>query len=370
MSTRAGWESAFANADPCHFPHLVFDHVASPAYETFSSVLSVPNVEEYCSDTEELNRDDWYKFAFALLLKTYVRTNGTSCGLLTGSQSIKGNGLKQEAHFLMVDWDESATLLDNSQKLTTVPLTGPDGVIIGRDFHEFESERGLKQFNTTLCLTHDGRQTHTPPNVFNSELVFTVENSVSEAKSDEIKVTLYYSTNLLDEWCAQNVLSTFESVLSNLATKFNCPLDSINLISARNEQLINTWNAKVPPPAHQTLNEIFGNVFRKYENKEVVYTSDGCFTYGELDDLSTILAVRLMQMGLKPNMVVPICMDKSRWVTCAMTAVWKAGGAITAMDPTHPNDRLLLMNWIARVTRYMKNIEFRLWVFQLSDLTL
>ena len=99
MSTRAGWESAFANADPCHFPHLVFDHVASPAYETFSSVLSVPNVEEYCSDTEELNRDDWYKFAFALLLKTYVRTNGTSCGLLTGSQSIKGNGLKQEAHF-------------------------------------------------------------------------------------------------------------------------------------------------------------------------------------------------------------------------------------------------------------------------------
>ena len=37
---------------------------------------------------------------------------------------------------------------------------------------------------------------------------------------------------------------------------------------------------------------------------------------------------------------MPICMDKSRWGTVAMTAVWKAGGALTSMDPTHPDERL------------------------------
>ncbi|PYH94185.1 hypothetical protein BO71DRAFT_399063 [Aspergillus ellipticus CBS 707.79] len=57
----------------------------------------------------------------------------------------------------------------------------------------------------------------------------------------------------------------------------NSPLESVNLISARDEQLIHTWNAKLPPPAHQTLNEHFEKVFHDNVTKEVVYTSDGCF---------------------------------------------------------------------------------------------
>lgn len=328
-----------SNMDTCHFPNLVLAHASSSTYETYSSLLSLPKIAKYGFVTEALSKDDLCKFVFALLLKTYVGTDVILYGLLTASKSPETT---PKAQFLRADFDDSNTLLDNSRKLTTIPLnTGSDHEIIPEEFHELESQLGFKPFNTTLYLSRHGLKIDPSHNAFNSELVFCVENGVPEATSDDqAKITLYYSANLLDKWCAQNVVSTFESILSNFVTNFNGPLGGINLISARDKQIINTWNAEVPPPAHQTLNENFEKVFRNHENKEVVYTSDGCLTYGELDDLSTILAVRIMKFGLKPNMIVPICMNKSRWVTCAMTAVWKAGGAITAMDPTHPDDRL------------------------------
>lgn len=342
MSSREELVSALAGVDPCHFPSLVFDRVSLPVNETYSSLLSLPKIVQQESATQALNRDELCKFAFVLLLKTYIRTDSTSCGLLTCSQSNTKDVLRPSmAHLFRGDFDTATTLFDNFQKLMSIPLTGSDGEIIGRHFRELESQAGIKHFNTTLCLTHFGLDEQPFENVFDSEMVLRIERDTPDAVSKNIfKVTLHYSTNLLDQWCAQNVLYTFESILSAIATNSDCLLESVNLISARDEQLIHNWNAKVPPPAHQTLNEHFEKVFCDNVDKEVVYTSDGCFTYGELDDLSTILALRLMQLGLLRNMVVPICMNKSRWGTCAMTAVWKAGGALTTMDPTHPDDRL------------------------------
>ena len=342
MSSGKELVSAVADVDPCYFPSLVYDRVSSPTNETCSSWLSFPETVQQESATRAFDRENLCKFAFALLLKSYVRTDSISYGLLTGLISNTTDVPRPPmAHFLRANLDVANTLFDNFKKIIIVPLTESEGEMIGSHFRETEIQAGFKHFNTTLCLTQ--KISHEQPfeNSFDSDIILHVESGVLEAASnDQVKVTLHYSTALLDQWCAQNILYTFETILSVIATNMNRLLDSVNLISACDEQLIHTWNAKVPPPAHQTLNEQFEKVFRDNMNKEVVYTSDGCFTYGELDDLSTVLAVRLMQLGLKRNMVVPICMNKSRWGTCAMTAVWKAGGALTTMDPTHPDDRL------------------------------
>src|SRR5271170_1215182 len=83
MSSREELVNALANVDPCHFPSLLYDRVSSPANEIYSLRLSLPKIVQQESATQALNRDDLCKFAFALLLKTYIRTDSTSCGLLT-----------------------------------------------------------------------------------------------------------------------------------------------------------------------------------------------------------------------------------------------------------------------------------------------
>ncbi|KAK6835701.1 hypothetical protein RU639_002249 [Aspergillus parasiticus] len=323
MPSQEDLARALVDVDPCHFPRLLPDRVDSPTTETHSSWLRLP-------ETRELGGDDLYTFAFALLLKAYIRSDSISCGLLTSSQSSTP-GLPI-AHLLRADFDLSTPLFDNSQKLVCIPLTRAD------DFREYEDQAGFKYFNATIDLTHLDLHEKPFENPFRSEIVLCVDSDT--AYTGQVKATLHYRTDLLDRWCAQNVLATFESILSTISSNIDDLLSSVSLISSRDLQRIYSWNTNLPTPARQTLNEHFEKVFQSNVNKEAVYTSDGCFTYSELDDLSSVLAVRLTQLGLKRNMIVPICMNKSRWATCAMTAVWKSGGAVTTMDPAYPDERL------------------------------
>ncbi|KAG8408240.1 putative NRPS-like protein biosynthetic cluster [Metarhizium acridum] len=67
---------------------------------------------------------------------------------------------------------------------------------------------------------------------------------------------------------------------------------------------------------------------------------DGDWTYAELDEVSTRLADYLIDKGVKPDVIVPLCFEKSRWTPVAQLAVMKAGGASLAMDAAQPVERL------------------------------
>lgn len=73
---------------------------------------------------------------------------------------------------------------------------------------------------------------------------------------------------------------------------------------------------------------------------EAVRAWDATFTYRELDLHSTRLAYHLAQLGVKEEVIVPLCFEKSAWVVVAMLAVLKAGGAFVPLDPAHPPARL------------------------------
>ncbi|KAI1189235.1 nonribosomal peptide synthetase 6 [Nemania serpens] len=340
-----------ADVEPCHFPSLLYDRGTAPAHETFSSRLALPKILREESAFGAFDRDDLYNFAFVLLLKAYLRTDSVSCGFLDEPQSTTSNAQGPlKAHILQIKCNEALTLLQNFQTLSSIAFIEPAGEIIGDCFRKAETQLGYRPFNTALCLTQSDIHEKAFGKLFDSGLVFHVKTGTSDIPGDHVQVTLHYSTDLLDEWCAQNVLATFESCLSTIASSLDRPLKSVNLVSDRDEKLIHTWNAKVPPPANQTLNAIFEKNFHDNAEKEVVYTSEGSFSYRELDDLSTILAARLLKLGLKRNSIVPVCMDKSRWGTCAMTAIWKAGGAVTTMDPSHPDERLFAIIEETRAT--------------------
>ncbi|KAF7181478.1 hypothetical protein CNMCM7691_000696 [Aspergillus felis] len=67
---------------------------------------------------------------------------------------------------------------------------------------------------------------------------------------------------------------------------------------------------------------------------------DGSFTYAELDSLSDGIASVLILLGVKPESIIPIYMQKSRWTTVAILGVLKSGGAFTLLDPSYPRSRL------------------------------
>ena len=68
---------------------------------------------------------------------------------------------------------------------------------------------------------------------------------------------------------------------------------------------------------------------------------DGSLTYRELSDLASLLAARLLDVGLKPSRdTVSICSEKSMYVVVAILGVLKAGGSFLLLDPMLPSTQL------------------------------
>jgi amino acid adenylation domain-containing protein len=67
---------------------------------------------------------------------------------------------------------------------------------------------------------------------------------------------------------------------------------------------------------------------------------NGTLTYAELDSRSSSFATYLGNKGVRPEIYVPLCMEKSSWVPVAMLGVLKAGGAFVLLDPSHPIQRM------------------------------
>ena len=67
---------------------------------------------------------------------------------------------------------------------------------------------------------------------------------------------------------------------------------------------------------------------------------DGELTYSELNQLVMGLAGRLVELGVRPDVLVPLCFEKSMWTTVTILGVLKAGGGFVLLDPSHLEQRL------------------------------
>ncbi|HLK33367.1 MAG TPA: amino acid adenylation domain-containing protein [Terriglobales bacterium] len=63
-------------------------------------------------------------------------------------------------------------------------------------------------------------------------------------------------------------------------------------------------------------------------------------TYGELDRRSTQLAAQLQRLGLGPELLAAVCLERCPAAVVAFLAVLKAGGAYLPLDCSYPAERL------------------------------
>jgi amino acid adenylation domain-containing protein len=66
-------------------------------------------------------------------------------------------------------------------------------------------------------------------------------------------------------------------------------------------------------------------------------------TYRELNEQANKVAHHLRRRGVKPNILVGVCLERSPEMIVALLAVWKAGGAYVPLDPGYPRERLSFM---------------------------
>src|SRR5579863_2116908 len=72
-------------------------------------------------------------------------------------------------------------------------------------------------------------------------------------------------------------------------------------------------------------------------------SSSQSLTYGDLEVRANQLAHHLRSLGVGPEVLVGVCLDRSPDMVTAALAVLKAGGAYVPLDPSYPAERLNFM---------------------------
>lgn len=97
------------------------------------------------------------------------------------------------------------------------------------------------------------------------------------------------------------------------------------------------------PVTKRFVHEMFSQTAAKYPEADAVIIGDRRITYGELEKLSSSLAVILQQRGIGPESRVGLYLDRSIELTVAIMATLKAGGVYVPLDVQAPEDRIRWM---------------------------
>ena len=113
--------------------------------------------------------------------------------------------------------------------------------------------------------------------------------------------------------------------------------------SERRQTLVDWNRTRKEYPGQECLHDLFEEqVKRTPEAVAVVYEGQK-LTYRELNQRANHLAHRLRGLGVRPDVLVGLCVERSIELLIGVLGVLKAGGAYAPLDPSYPKDRLDFM---------------------------
>lgn len=169
---------------------------------------------------------------------------------------------------------------------------------------------------------------------------------------------MQYSTDLFDEATIRRMVGHFQVLLTQVAADPQQPVDDFSLLTEpERRQFLEEW-CRVEPlfPHDACIHELFAAQAERTPGAVAVTGRGLQFSYSELDSRSNQLARYLLANGVRPEMRVGVCMERSPEMTLAQMAILKAGAAIVPLDIEYPAERLRYMIQDADV-RYLISKE-------------
>ncbi|WP_208491975.1 non-ribosomal peptide synthetase [aff. Roholtiella sp. LEGE 12411] len=179
---------------------------------------------------------------------------------------------------------------------------------------------------------------------------FKVKCSCLEYK-DYLTVEFHYDANLFNAENINRLTGEFETLLHSILKNPLSAISELEILPPNElQQLLVDFNhTQADYPKNKCIHQLFEEqVNRTPDNIAVVYVDaqsaasqrvNQQLTYSELNIRANQLAHYLQQLGVKPEVPVGICVERSLEMVIGLLGILKAGGAYLPIEPTYPKER-------------------------------
>ncbi len=187
---------------------------------------------------------------------------------------------------------------------------------------------------TTNALTFSLLQQYVCFDRFKVKLSFVrIENSVY--------AEWHYDSELFLREDIERLSGQFSTLLESVINHPYALLSELEILSdnERKNLLVEFNNTQTDLPANKCFHHLFLEQVERTPNNIAVVYKNQQLTYKELNNRANQLAHYLQQLGVKPDVMVGICVERSPLILIALLGILKAGGAYIPIDPSYPLER-------------------------------
>ena len=152
----------------------------------------------------------------------------------------------------------------------------------------------------------------------------------------------HFDSSRLERATVEQFAGYFQTLLTAAAENPDIPASRLPLLNeTERHKLLVEWNQTAADyPADRCLHELFEAQVARTPDRVGLRFEDRQLSYGEWNERANQLAHYLRQLGVGPDSLVGLCVERSAEMMVALVAILKAGGAYVPLNADNPKPRL------------------------------
>ena len=143
-----------------------------------------------------------------------------------------------------------------------------------------------------------------------------------------------FNTDLFERATIERMAGNFETLLAAGVEQPGERLSPLDLLSPDELAFLGRWNQRAAPFARDAcLHQLFERHFARAPQRLALVHGASTLTYAELETRSNTWAHRLQSLGVGPDVLVAICLERSIDMVGAILAPLRAGGPFPPLAP-------------------------------------
>ena len=160
-----------------------------------------------------------------------------------------------------------------------------------------------------------------------------------------LALKLIFDTERFDREVIATLSEHFQRLLQEIIDRPQVPTSLLSPLSeSERERILVQWNrTQREYPQDRCIHELFAEQAARTPQGIALQYEEQSLSYAELEARANQLAHYLRSLGVGPDVIVGLCVERSIEMVVGLLGILKAGGAYLPLDPEYPPERLAFM---------------------------